>query len=233
MRANPDGCKPEETLMRKYALGALAVFALTFLAPTRAYSQGGVEAAKSKTAGSEPCCGIISIDSRTMTVTAREISTGHTFQFKVENRRVLAGLKVGGKVYTDFAAGKVSADGIEVCCTIIGAQTQAAKTQRDPAEPAGVSAKVQRNPAEPAGITAKVRPDAEEPCCAVTAIDARTGTITAKVSATGRTFQFRLSDRAALAGLRVGQQVWADFTAKRVGVKPQEPCCGIVGAVPE
>ncbi|MGH7637274.1 MAG: hypothetical protein ACREOK_06440 [Gemmatimonadaceae bacterium] len=205
--------------MHKFAVGALAVFAFALLAPTRADAQRGVEAAKSKTAGVEPCCGITAIDTRTRTVTAREISTGHTFQFKVENRRVLAGLKVGGKVYADFAAGKVGPDPVEPCCGIIGARTQAAKVRRDPAEPAS--------------ITAKARRDGGSPCCAITAIDVRSGTVTARVQATGRTFQFRMTDRAALAGVRAGQQVWADFGAKRVGLKPADPCCGIVGPVPE
>jgi hypothetical protein len=45
------------------------------------------------------------------------------------------------------------------------------------------------------------------PCCAITAVDQRTGVVTARVNATGATYQFTLADRSALAGLRVGQAI--------------------------
>jgi hypothetical protein len=68
-----------------------------------------------------------------------------------------------------------------------------------------------------------------EPCCNVTAVDARTQTVTAKENATGRTFQFKLADAKALATVKVGQVIGADFTSMKVFLQPdaQEPCCNL------
>jgi Cu/Ag efflux protein CusF len=70
---------------------------------------------------------------------------------------------------------------------------------------------------------------AEEPCCNVTALDAKTGMVTAKEKATGRTFQFKVANQAALKGLKVGQAIHADFTSMKVSLRADgaEP----VGAV--
>jgi hypothetical protein len=59
---------------------------------------------------------------------------------------------------------------------------------------------------------------AQTPCCSITAIDARTATVTAKVNATAQTFEFRVSDAKLLANLRVGQAVFANFTTKQVSL---------------
>jgi Cu/Ag efflux protein CusF len=74
------------------------------------------------------------------------------------------------------------------------------------------------------------RAEASEPCCPITGINAKTGLVTAREAATGRTFQFTMTDRATLKGLRVGQQVYADFGTQQVSVDGIEPCCGIVQA---
>jgi hypothetical protein len=50
----------------------------------------------------DPCCAIKAINKRTRVVTAQELATGRTFQFKVPSRAVLRGLKVGQKVSADF-----------------------------------------------------------------------------------------------------------------------------------
>ena len=74
---------------------------------------------------------------------------------------------------------------------------------------------------------------AATPCCGIVEIGA-SGVVTARETATGRTFEFRVADRRLLAGLRVGQPVYADFTTMRVSVQPDgaTPCCGIVSASP-
>jgi Cu/Ag efflux protein CusF len=57
----------------------------------------------------------------------------------------------------------------------------------------------------------------------ITAIDAATQVVTAKVTATGQTFQFSVNDTALLKTLRFGQAVYADFGTQNVsldGVKP-------------
>ncbi|HXG01786.1 MAG TPA: hypothetical protein VNO23_00010 [Candidatus Binatia bacterium] len=68
-------------------------------------------------------------------------------------------------------------------------------------------------------------------CCAVTAIDTTTGLVTAR-DGPGRSFQFRVADRAVLGSLRVGQPVYADFTTNHVALTPGRPCCAIVAAAP-
>lgn len=71
---------------------------------------------------------------------------------------------------------------------------------------------------------------ASEPCCAITNIAG--SLVTANETASGKTFQFQVNDRAALKSLRVGQKVHADFTTMKVSVRPDgaEPCCAIVSA---
>ena len=157
-----------------------------------------------RTTAAAPCCGITAIDQRTGIVTARENSTGLVFRFAVKDRGLLGSLKVGGAVYANFVNKRAGMTPGEPCCNILET-----------------------------GPAAGASPDPLEPCCGITAIDLRTGTVTAKVSATGKSFRFQVSDRALLAGLRNGQSVWADFAAKRVSVKPSEPCCSIVSLPPE
>jgi hypothetical protein len=71
---------------------------------------------------SEPCCGIVAIDTRTATVTAKDTKTGRTFQFKVSDAALLRGLKVGQAVWADFTTMKVSLqpERSEPCCNIVG-----------------------------------------------------------------------------------------------------------------
>ena len=76
--------------------------------------------------------------------------------------------------------------------------------------------------------------DAVEPCCAITAIDAKTQTVTARETKTGRTFQFKVADARALGALKVGQVVHADFKTMKVSLNPDgvEPCCNVVNLRP-
>lgn len=63
-------------------------------------------------------------------------------------------------------------------------------------------------------------------CCAITDIQMATGIVTAKVTATGNVFQFKAPART-LASLRVGQGVFANFTAKQVSLDGRSVCCAI------
>jgi Cu/Ag efflux protein CusF len=54
--------------------------------------------------------------------------------------------------------------------------------------------------------------------CSITAIDARTSVVSAKVNASGAVFQFRITDAALLKSLKVGQEVYANFTTKQVSL---------------
>ena len=64
------------------------------------------------------------------------------------------------------------------------------------------------------------------PCCNITAI-AKGGLVTAKDTATGKTFQFQVSDQALMKSLRVGQQIYADFGTQKVSVDGVAPCCNV------
>lgn len=74
---------------------------------------------------------------------------------------------------------------------------------------------------------------AAAPCCGIVSV-AGSGVVTARETATGRTFEFQVADRRLLSTLKPGQPVHADFTTMRVSVQPDgaEPCCGIVSVAP-
>lgn len=69
---------------------------------------------------------------------------------------------------------------------------------------------------------------AQAPCCSVTAVDTATGVVSAKVNATGATFQFKVANAAQLKALRVGQGVYANLSAKQVSLDGKTSCCAIV-----
>jgi Cu/Ag efflux protein CusF len=158
----------------------------------------------------DPCCTITAIDAKTSLVTAKDTATGQTFQFKVTDAAQLNSLKVGQGVYANFKTRQVSINGIGPCCAIVSL-----------GKPGGLG-----NTAEGQNLGGQVHPAA--PCCAITAIDAKSGVATAKVNATGQTFQFKVTDATLLNGLKVGQKVSADFAAGKVSVNGIGPCCSIV-----
>jgi hypothetical protein len=65
------------------------------------------------------------------------------------------------------------------------------------------------------------------PCCGITTIDPSTGIVTAKVNATGNTFQFKVTDPRTLASLKVGQGVYANFAGKQASLDGRSACCTI------
>jgi len=54
--------------------------------------------------------------------------------------------------------------------------------------------------------------------CSITAIDARTDSVSARMNASKAAFQFRVTDAALLKSLKVGQEVYANFTTKEVSL---------------
>lgn len=70
------------------------------------------------------CCTVVRVDVRRRIVTARETATGYTFSVEVKNRKHVAALKVGDKVWANFAAKKVrlEAAGDTLCCPILKTQ---------------------------------------------------------------------------------------------------------------
>jgi hypothetical protein len=67
---------------------------------------------------------------------------------------------------------------------------------------------------------------AVEPCCTIKAIDAKSGLVTARENASGKTFTFKAPE-ATLKGLRVGKSIDADFKSGQVSIDEQ-PCCAVV-----
>lgn len=65
-------------------------------------------------------------------------------------------------------------------------------------------------------------------CCIITAIDPRTGLVTAKDTGAGTTFEFKPSDPRQLAFVRVGQLVFANFPTKQVSLDGTVICCAIL-----
>lgn len=69
-----------------------------------------------------------------------------------------------------------------------------------------------------------------QPCCSIVSVNAN-GLVSAKETATGRTFQFQIKDQALLTSLHVGQQIWADFASRAVSLAAGgQPCCEITSA---
>lgn len=66
------------------------------------------------------------------------------------------------------------------------------------------------------------------PCCGVTAVDAKTGVVTARVTATGQIFTFK-APGALLQTLKPGSPVYANFAAKQVSLNGSTACCSITG----
>ncbi len=65
-----------------------------------------------------PCCAIVSIDSRAGLISAKVNTSGETFQFKVPTALMVRTLRVGQSVYANFTTNQVSLDGRTQCCTI-------------------------------------------------------------------------------------------------------------------
>jgi hypothetical protein len=67
-----------------------------------------------------------------------------------------------------------------------------------------------------------------KPCCAITALDARAATATAKENGTSRTFVFKVPDAKLFATVRVGTPVYANFSTKQVSLDGKSVCCQII-----
>jgi hypothetical protein len=156
-----------------------------------------------------PCCGVVKVDAVAGIATARDNATGRTFEFHLQG--VATRLKVGDSVYANFSAGQVSVDGAAPCCSIV---SQSASTANPAALPAG--------PID----SARSRAAPATPCCNVVNVEAQTRMATARNNATGQTFQFKL--QGAATSLKVGDAVYANFSAGQVSVDGATPCCGIV-----
>ncbi len=69
---------------------------------------------------------------------------------------------------------------------------------------------------------------AATPCCQITGINAATGVVTAKVNATGQSFQFKPSSQTCWNAMRVGVAVYANFQARQISLDGRTICGTIV-----
>ena len=74
------------------------------------------------------------------------------------------------------------------------------------------------------------QPRATAACCSITAIDAQSGVVSAKVIASGYVFEFKARSAATLAALRVGQAVQVNFTNNQVSLDGRTVCCTVTKA---
>jgi hypothetical protein len=85
-----------------------------------------------------------------------------------------------------------------------------------------------------ASIAVSVPPEvsAGTPCCSITSVDRKAGIVTAKNTATGETFEFRLRDAAQVGNIRIGDQVSTDVRTRQVTVHSFQPVDGILIKTP-
>jgi hypothetical protein len=178
-------------------------------------------------APSQPCCNITAIDRTTGVVTATESATGRIITFRIAHFQPVDGAKlsqtftVGGKVDFQPVDGAALTSGSNVRLTVQGfspvdgivASISTAATSAAAPMAAGQ-------------IQNKLKPS--QPCCNITAIDSNTGVVTAKENASGKMFQFKVTDAALLRTLQAGQGIYANFGARKVSVNGAVPCCTIL-----
>jgi hypothetical protein len=83
----------------------------------------------------EPCCSVVSINKRTLTVRVSETGTSCTYEFQVKNAKDLEGLEAGKAIAVDLKALMVKAEPVNGTRTLTG--TRPAEPVGRPAEPAG------------------------------------------------------------------------------------------------
>jgi lysozyme len=78
----------------------------------------------------------------------------------------------------------------------------------------------------------RTSPAPTPPCCSITAINTSTGLVTAKENATGKIFQFKVTNAALLNSLKIGQGVYANFATGQVSLDGSTMCCSIMPPAP-
>ena len=125
------------------------MLALGIAAP--AWSQPNV-----KPSSPAPCCSVTAVNPATHTATAREQSSGRSFQFTVPNAAQFAMLKIGKPIWANFATKQVSFDGKTNVGTILNVSAPAAPAPAGPHSPAPQALptqKVNAGPAKPIDMT--------------------------------------------------------------------------------
>jgi len=173
-----------------------------------------------------PCCSITAINQQSEIVTAKVNATGQVFEFKVTSQVSLQSLRVGEAIYANFTTRQVSLDGKTPCGSIVGVgptkgplapTTPSKPPSTPPAPPPGTPQGAAGGPASsarpimPTGGTSGA-------CCGITTIDATKNLGSAKENTTGRTFQFKANNPAAMRSLKVGEGIYANFSKMQVSL---------------
>ena len=172
-------------------------------------------------AEAQACCQVTAVSGKS--ASAVDTKTKTTFEFTVTTP---VSLRVGDAVYANFPKKEVSCDGRSICGTITSITPLAALTP--------VTPKIEGTTEADARTTPTIPPKAEPevPGCRITAINARTGEVSARETATGRAFTFAVSDARLRNFLKVGQGVHANFDAKEVSLDGKSVVGRIVSLAP-
>jgi hypothetical protein len=84
----------------------------------------------------------------------------------------------------------------------------------------------------PIAVSLPPEVSAGTPCCSITTIDMKTGIVTAKNTATGETFEFKLGNAAQIRNIKIGDQVSTDSQTREVTVHSFQPVDGILIKTP-
>ena len=182
---------------------------------------------RDKASAATPCCAITAINVTTAVVAAAD-PEGKRFQFQVRDAALLRSLKVGQKVYADFGTGKVRIHAQEPCCSIIQSAGAGQRALSGSARGDGSFTRTDGAAGAAADANFGSAATSAAPCCGITGVNATTGVVTARELKSGRVFRFQVKDAGLLKSVRVGQQVYADFTTNKVRIHGAEPCCAII-----
>jgi len=160
-----------------------------------------------------PCCSVTAINAATGIVSAKVNASAETFQFKLTNANLLKELRVGEGVYANFTTHQVSLDGKTIAGPITSGPQAPAPT---PAAPPPLAKAVP--------VTPSAAPT--DACCSITAINATSGQVMARVNGTGQTFTFTASP-SVFNSLKVGQGIYANFGTKQISIDGKS----IVGSI--
>lgn len=181
------------------------------------------------------CCEITAVNLPTGVATAKVNASGLVFEFAVTNPTQLKLLRIGQGVFANFKTRQVSLDGRTPCCEIV--TPGSGKTPSTPI--AGGTLTSPTKPTSSAGAASSSKDRGQEqgkgeqtgpsPCCRITAISLSNRLVSAKEEATGREFQFQVTDAKLLRSLSLGQSVYANFATRLVSLGGRSACCPIVG----
>jgi hypothetical protein len=104
---------------------------------------------RTATAQFKCCFRVTAINAKTGVVAAAEASTGVAIQFQLADRLMLAKVKVDQQVHADVAARRVSLDGRQACCAIVGTPVTPPRVTAAVPPAATVTAPIATRPAPP------------------------------------------------------------------------------------